>query len=52
MAPKQSSDTSSIYEWLCCPDCDSRDIIRGPRNERGGVKIECGNCGTAGWVGL
>ena len=42
------SDTTSIYKWLCCPDCDSREIIRGPRNEHGAVKIECEACGTTG----
>jgi predicted RNA-binding Zn-ribbon protein involved in translation (DUF1610 family) len=46
------SDTKSIYEWLCCPTCDSRDIIRGPRNERGAVKLECEKCETTGWVAL
>jgi predicted RNA-binding Zn-ribbon protein involved in translation (DUF1610 family) len=45
-------ETKSIYEWLCCPQCDSRDIIRGPRNERGAVELRCENCGTTGWVGL
>jgi len=52
MPSVKQSDTISIYDWLCCPECDSREIIRGPRTERGTVKIECGNCGTTGWLGL
>jgi len=52
MSSDADSDTTSIYEWLCCPTCDSREIIRGPRNERGAVKIECEDCGTTGWVAL
>jgi len=52
MESEAESDTKSIYEWLCCPTCDSREIIRGPRNERGAVQLECEKCGTSGWVAL
>ena len=52
MEPNTESDTKSIYEWLCCPNCDSRDIIRGPRNERGAVELQCEECGTTGIVAL
>jgi predicted RNA-binding Zn-ribbon protein involved in translation (DUF1610 family) len=45
-------ETRSIYEWLACPACDSREITRGPRRESGEVKLRCDNCGTHGWVGL
>ena len=52
MTTDDDGETTSIYEWLCCPNCDSRDIIRGPRNERGAVKLECRECGTTGRVAL
>jgi predicted RNA-binding Zn-ribbon protein involved in translation (DUF1610 family) len=52
MESDQSTETTSIYEWLCCPNCDSRDIIRGPRNERGAVELRCRECETSGWVAL
>jgi predicted RNA-binding Zn-ribbon protein involved in translation (DUF1610 family) len=52
MSTESGPETRSIYEWLCCPNCDSREIVRGPRNERGAVQIRCDDCGTAGWVGL
>ena len=48
-----SSDTpQSIYEWLSCPNCDSREIIRGPRFDNGCVELRCEDCDTVSRVGL
>jgi predicted RNA-binding Zn-ribbon protein involved in translation (DUF1610 family) len=42
----------SIYAWLSCPECGSRDIVRGPRSADGAVEITCEACGLTGWYGL
>jgi len=42
----------SIYEWLCCPECGSREIIRGPRFENGAVELRCEDCDVESRVGL
>jgi predicted RNA-binding Zn-ribbon protein involved in translation (DUF1610 family) len=42
----------SIYAWLACPACDSREVVRGPRNADGTVEIACEECGLSGRYGL
>lgn len=42
----------SIYEWLSCPNCGSRDVIRGPRFDDGSVELRCDQCDTESCVGL
>ncbi len=52
MNAKRTDKPTTIYEWLCCPDCDSREIVRGPRFEDGSVELRCKDCGTTSCVGL
>ena len=52
MASPTHTQPRSIYEWLSCPECESRDIIRGPRFDDNTVELRCEECGTASRVGL
>jgi len=52
MAPQTEQQPKSIYAWLSCPTCGSRDVVRGPRFADGSVRLECGDCDTTSRVGL
>ena len=52
MSPRPQKQPKSIYEWLSCPNCGSRDIVRGPRFADGSVELRCEECDTASRVGL
>lgn len=42
----------SIYAWLSCPACGSREVRRGPRAADDTVEISCEDCGLTGHYGL
>lgn len=50
--PDSTSAPQSIYAWLSCPACGSRDVLRGPRTADGPVEITCEDCGLTGRYGL
>jgi len=52
MAPHTTQQPKSIYEWLSCPNCGSREVVRGPRFADDSVRLCCGECGTTSRVGL
>jgi len=52
MNSSSQTQPKSIYEWLCCPTCGSRDVVRGPRFDDGSVQLRCGECDTTSRVGL
>lgn len=52
MAPHTKQQPISIYEWLSCPNCGSRDVVRGPRFADDSVELRCADCSTASRVGL
>lgn len=52
MHSKSQSQPKSIYEWLSCPNCGSRDVVRGPRFDDGSVQLRCDECDTESRVGL
>jgi predicted RNA-binding Zn-ribbon protein involved in translation (DUF1610 family) len=52
MTSHTEQQPKSIYEWLSCPACGSRDVVRGPRFADGSVRLWCGDCDTTSRVGL
>jgi len=52
MTPQTRREPKSIYEWLSCPECGSREVIRGPRFDDGSVELRCDECGLQSRVGL
>jgi predicted RNA-binding Zn-ribbon protein involved in translation (DUF1610 family) len=51
--PRDSAPApQSIYAWLACPSCGSREVVRGPRHADGTVEITCEECGLTGRYGL
>lgn len=52
MSTRAQNQHISIYEWLSCPECGSRDIVRGPRFEDGSVELRCDKCEVVSRVGL
>ncbi|MFB6207324.1 MAG: hypothetical protein ABEJ05_12455 [Haloglomus sp.] len=56
LSPPRKSDSApappSIYAWLACPSCDSREVVRGPRDADGTVEIRCEACGLTGYYEL
>ncbi|WP_436902955.1 hypothetical protein [Halovenus halobia] len=52
MSSSTPRKSKSIYEWLSCPECGSRDVVRGPRFEDGFVELRCDDCELTAHVGL
>ena len=52
MSSSPRRDSKSIYEWLSCPECGSRDVVRGPRFDDGSVELRCDECDLQTRVGL
>jgi predicted RNA-binding Zn-ribbon protein involved in translation (DUF1610 family) len=50
--PDSAPAPQSIYAWLSCPACGSREVLRGPRAADGSVEISCEDCGLTGQYGL
>jgi predicted RNA-binding Zn-ribbon protein involved in translation (DUF1610 family) len=50
--PDDPAAPESIYAWLACPSCGSREVVRGPRAADGTVEIRCEDCGLTGRYGL
>ncbi|WP_336328348.1 hypothetical protein [Halovenus sp. HT40] len=52
MSSTPQRESKSIYEWLSCPECGSRDVVRGPRFDDGSVELRCDDCELTARVGL